>query len=89
MKRRLRRLGMVVAVTVGALNVANFGAQAVWAGTNPCLRSHVEVATHVDPNDGDPVIDVCDWYKTDPDRNPWLPGNELHTLTHVLAQVTS
>jgi len=74
-----------VFVVVVVLWLADVAAIVIWSGSNPCLRSHTEYATHPDPN-GDNVIEVCDWYKTDPARNPWYPRNEFHTLTHIVSR---
>ena len=71
-----KRAGVVISV-VALLWIADVAAIVIWSGSNPCLRSHTEVADHYDPNDGDPVVEVCDWYKKDPARNPWYPSNEF------------
>lgn len=79
-RRRLTRIGSALI----ALVAANFVATTVWAARNPCLRSHAEYPSHIDAN-GDTGGEVCDWYKTDPDRNPWLPGNEWRTVRNLVA----
>jgi hypothetical protein len=79
LKKTVTRVFLVVVV----LWLANVGAVVVWSGMNPCLRSHTEYLSHPDP-DGDNVIEVCDWYQTDPARNPWSPRNEFHTLKNLL-----
>jgi hypothetical protein len=52
---RLQNILTVAVWAAVALCFANVAAMVVWNGANPCLRSHTEVASHVDPNDGDPV----------------------------------
>lgn len=81
---KVRKTAGVVFTVLAVLVIADVAAMSVWAGGNDCLRSHTEVASHVDPNDGDPVNEVCDWYKTDPARNPWTPRNEFHTVRNLL-----
>ena len=82
---RLRKIAAGFVLVVGVVWLANVAAVVVWSGRNPCLRSHTEYATHPDPN-GDNVVQVCDWYKTDPARNPWYPRNEFHTLMNLLSR---
>ena len=79
--KKLRKTAFTVVALVW---IADVVAIVTWSGKNPCPRSHTEVASHPDPNDGDPVVEVCEWYKKDPARNPWYPSNEFRTVKNWL-----
>jgi hypothetical protein len=81
---KLRKRAGVIFTVVALLWIADVAAMVMWTGRNPCLRSHTEVASHPDANGDPPEAVVCDWYKTDPGRNPWTPRNEFHTVKNLL-----
>lgn len=61
--------------------VLNLVAVMVWASRNDaCLRGHTEYPRSYDPNGDNQPVWVCDLYKTNQNRNPWDPGNEVRTV---------
>lgn len=84
MKSTVKRVFLVVVVVCAANIAAGF----VWSSRNSCLRSHTEpYLVPADPYSGDDSGGViCDWYKTDPNRNPWSLHNEFRAIRSTLVR---